>query len=133
MSNIYHLDNDPSPISFEVKVGTTVSAGTAVTRLLSDNSEVDVASSDPADSGNMQVTALGASNALIDSSLVVTTTLKAGKADNLDQVFQNLVMEVTLHGGADGDQTFPVADNDKKEFPATQSIVAVIVVDLQKK
>jgi hypothetical protein len=133
MSNNYILNNDPSPISFEVKVGTTVAVGTVVTRLLPDDSVVDVATSDPAASGNIPNTPLGASSALIDSSLIVTTTLKAGEADDLDQVFQDLAMKVTLHGGADGDQTFKVANADKKKFPADRSIVAVIVVDLQKK
>jgi hypothetical protein len=133
MSITYNLNNNSSAISCEVNVGTTVAAATAVTKILSDNTVVDVASSDPAASGNLPITPIGSSAALIKSSLVATTTLKAGKADNLDQVFQNLVMEVTLHGGPDGDQTFPVANADKTEFPATRSIVAMIVVDFQKK
>jgi hypothetical protein len=125
MTRTYHLNDNGNSIFCRVNVSTPGIAFTQVTKRRQGGSFEDIASSTGA-SGKIPRTLIGKANLVRDCVLEITTIidLQTVPKPQWPVVFENLVIQYTMEGGADGMQMHP-CDNDDKKKSGTGKIIVV--------
>jgi len=125
MTRTYHLNDNNSSIFIKVNVSTPGIALTQVMKRRQCGSFEDIRKSTGA-SGMIPRTLIGKANLVRDCVLEVTTIIDLQTIPKLQwpSAFENLVIEYTMEGGADGPQAFPCDIDDKKKS-ATGKIIVV--------
>lgn len=131
MSNIYYLRNNSDPVSFSVQIGTIGNPGANVSLKRSGSSVKPVTFTPDPQTFNIPVTPLGISSDLIGSTLVVSLVVLFTAQDDLNQALAGLSMNVSLTGGLDGAQSYPLVDAEKTLYADKMLIVAVKAIKLQ--